>query len=57
MKQELIHDWNDYTGPKIPPDRRVMLDDETLRDGHQNRSVRDPYGWRKNRNPSFDGDP
>lgn len=42
MKTELIHDWNAYAGPEIPAGRRVMLDDETLRDGLQNPSVRDP---------------
>jgi 2-isopropylmalate synthase len=42
VKTELIHDWNSYAGPEIPAGRRVMLDDETLRDGLQNPSVRDP---------------
>src|SRR3984957_19520243 len=42
MKHELIHDWNTYTGAEIPVGRRVMLNDETLRDGLQNPSVRDP---------------
>jgi isopropylmalate/homocitrate/citramalate synthase len=42
MKHELIHDWNTYTGAEIPTTRRVMLNDETLRDGLQNPSVRDP---------------
>src|ERR1700758_490578 len=42
MKSELIHDWNTFTGAEIPGDRRVMLDDETLRDGLQNPSVHDP---------------
>src|ERR1700690_2363128 len=42
MKHELIHDWNTYTGAEIPPGRRVMLNDETLRDGLQNPSVHDP---------------
>lgn len=42
MKRELIHDWNAYSGPEIPPGRRVLLNDETLRDGLQNPSVRDP---------------
>jgi 2-isopropylmalate synthase len=42
MKDELIHDWNAVGGPEIPSGRRVMLDDETLRDGLQNPSVRDP---------------
>src|SRR5215470_3238931 len=34
----LIHDWN---GP-APEKRRVLLDDETLRDGLQSPSVRTP---------------
>jgi 2-isopropylmalate synthase len=42
MKNELIHDWNIFTGREIPIGQRVMLDDETLRDGLQNPSVRDP---------------
>lgn len=42
MSDDLIHDWNTYAGPEIPPGRRVMLNDETLRDGLQNPSVRDP---------------
>jgi 2-isopropylmalate synthase len=42
MKHELIHDWNTFTGAEIPTGRRVMLNDETLRDGLQNPSVRDP---------------
>jgi 2-isopropylmalate synthase len=42
MKNELIHDWNIFTGHEIPIGQRVMLDDETLRDGLQNPSVRDP---------------
>jgi 2-isopropylmalate synthase len=42
MKHELIHDWNTFTGAEIPLGRRVMLNDETLRDGLQNPSVRDP---------------
>lgn len=39
---ELIYDWNTAKGPEIRPGRRVMLNDETLRDGLQNPSVRDP---------------
>ncbi|MGH9727152.1 MAG: LeuA family protein [Candidatus Acidiferrales bacterium] len=39
---ELIYDWNTAKGRDIPPDRKVMLNDETLRDGLQNPSVRDP---------------
>ncbi len=42
MSDELIHDWNTYSGPEIPAGRRVSLNDETLRDGLQNPSVRDP---------------
>ncbi len=40
--EEYIHDWNLATGPEISPGQRVMLDDETLRDGLQNPSVHDP---------------
>ena len=39
---ELIYDWNTAKGHEIPVGRRVTLDDETLRDGLQNPSVRDP---------------
>ncbi len=39
---EWIYDWNVATPPAIPPGTRVMLDDETLRDGLQNPSVFDP---------------
>jgi 2-isopropylmalate synthase len=42
VKHDLIHDWNSFAEPEIPPGRRVMLNDETLRDGLQNPSVRDP---------------
>ncbi|MGC1836594.1 MAG: LeuA family protein [Candidatus Acidiferrales bacterium] len=42
MQHELIHDWNTFTGAEFPPGRRVMLNDETLRDGLQNPSVHDP---------------
>src|SRR5271155_1270687 len=42
MKNELIHDWNVFSGAEIPAGRRVMLNDETLRDGLQNPSVHDP---------------
>jgi 2-isopropylmalate synthase len=37
-----IYDWNTATPPPIRPGTRVMLDDETLRDGLQNPSVYDP---------------
>jgi 2-isopropylmalate synthase len=39
---ELIYDWNKVSGPQLAPGMRVMLDDETLRDGLQNPSVHDP---------------
>jgi 2-isopropylmalate synthase len=42
MTDELIYDWNAHSVPEIPASRRVMLLDETLRDGLQNPSVRDP---------------
>ena len=42
MSDELIHDWNRYAEPDIPAGRRVLLNDETLRDGLQNPSVRNP---------------
>jgi 2-isopropylmalate synthase len=42
MNNDLIYDWNSDAGPEIPPGRRVLLNDETLRDGLQNPSVRDP---------------
>jgi len=41
-REELIHDWNGAAGPEIPPGGRLMLNDETLRDGLQNPSVHDP---------------
>ncbi len=42
MTDELIHDWNRYAESDIPAGRRVFLNDETLRDGLQNPSVRNP---------------
>src|SRR5277367_6903820 len=42
MKNDLIYDWNIFTGAEIPADRRVALNDETLRDGLQNPSIHDP---------------
>ncbi|HUO33483.1 MAG TPA: LeuA family protein [Candidatus Acidoferrum sp.] len=42
MDEKLIHDWNTYAGAEIPSGRRVMLNDETLRDGLQSPSVHDP---------------
>jgi len=40
MLESLIDDWNRIGAPAKPP--RVMLDDETLRDGLQSPSVRTP---------------
>src|ERR1700732_1150327 len=37
-----IHDWNLASTPAIPPGTRILLNDETLRDGLQNPSVYDP---------------
>ena len=42
MKDDLIYDWNLASPPAIPPGTRVLLNDETLRDGLQNPSVFDP---------------
>src|SRR3979409_2747370 len=42
MQNDLIHDWNQASTPLIPPGTRVLLNDETLRDGLQNPSVFDP---------------
>jgi isopropylmalate/homocitrate/citramalate synthase len=42
MMRGLIYDWNVCAGPEILPGRRVTLNDETLRDGLQNPSVRHP---------------
>ncbi len=42
MNDDLIYDWNTVAGFQIPRGRKVMLDDETLRDGLQNPSVHDP---------------
>jgi isopropylmalate/homocitrate/citramalate synthase len=39
---EYIYDWNTVVPPAIPPGSRVLLNDETLRDGLQNPSVHDP---------------
>jgi len=39
---EWIYDWNSVTPPAIAPGTRVLLNDETLRDGLQNPSVTDP---------------
>src|SRR5713101_1855374 len=39
---EWIHDWNQASTPLVPPGTRILLNDETLRDGLQNPSVYDP---------------
>src|SRR5258708_37943750 len=39
---EWIYDWNLATPPQIAPGTRVLLNDETLRDGLQRPSVHDP---------------
>jgi 2-isopropylmalate synthase len=40
MLESLIYDWNTIGAPARP--KRVMLDDETLRDGLQSPSVKTP---------------
>jgi 2-isopropylmalate synthase len=42
MKTELIYDWNRIHPRSLPPVGHVLLNDETLRDGLQSPSVRDP---------------
>jgi 2-isopropylmalate synthase len=42
QQSEWIYDWNVATPPQIAPGTRVLLNDETLRDGLQNPSVFDP---------------
>jgi 2-isopropylmalate synthase len=42
VNTDLIYDWNSRQGPEIPAGHRIALNDETLRDGLQNPSVRDP---------------
>ena len=41
-QENLIYDWNTVAPPAIPPGTRILLNDETLRDGLQNPSVHDP---------------
>jgi len=41
-ESEYIYDWNQASTPAISPGTRVLLNDETLRDGLQNPSVHDP---------------
>src|SRR3954452_7510372 len=38
----LIYDWNNVAGAEFKPAGRVMLTDESLRDGLQSPSVKDP---------------
>jgi 2-isopropylmalate synthase len=38
----LIYDWNTVSGAESAPAKRVLLDDESLRDGLQSPSVKDP---------------
>lgn len=42
VDEKWIYDWNTATPPAIAPGTRVLLNDETLRDGLQNPSVHDP---------------
>jgi 2-isopropylmalate synthase len=42
MKSELIYDWNRVHPEWLRPAGRVLLNDESLRDGLQSPSVRDP---------------
>jgi len=42
MKAELIYDWNRIHPASMRPTHHVLLNDETLRDGLQSPSVRDP---------------
>src|SRR3979411_675244 len=42
MKDDLIYDWNLASPPEIPAGTRVLLNDETFRDGLQNPSFFDP---------------
>jgi 2-isopropylmalate synthase len=42
QQNEWIYDWNVAKPPQIAPGTRVLLNDETLRDGLQNPSVSDP---------------
>ncbi len=48
MKHDgLIHDWNAEGGPPPRPAERLEFDDETLRDGLQSPSVRNPPAEKK----------
>src|SRR5256885_2677864 len=39
---ELIYDWNQQQASSFHPSKRVLLNDETLRDGLQSPSIQDP---------------
>lgn len=41
-RQKLVYDWNQIGDPEALTEKRVMLDDETLRDGLQSPTVCDP---------------
>src|ERR1700675_2380749 len=41
-QNEWIYDWNLASPPAIAPGTKILLNDETLRDGLQNPSVFDP---------------
>jgi len=41
-REDLIYDWNEADGTGIPHTAAIQFDDETLRDGLQSPSVRDP---------------
>ena len=41
-RSEWMHDWNAEGPMAIAPGTRVLLNDETLRDGLQNPSIQDP---------------
>ena len=42
MQPGLIYDWNNIPGPEVKPRGPILLNDESLRDGLQSPSVRDP---------------
>lgn len=42
VKNDLIYDWNQTSGPQLRVNKRPLLNDETLRDGLQSPSVIDP---------------
>ena len=41
-QEELVYDWNLVAPFLAPPNRHIGFDDETLRDGLQSPSVREP---------------